>query len=318
MDKPLTINLPLAHKYGVQGLFQAVLRRWEKDGTYTDEVVAPWQENLITDFGMNGAATNMTYNYVSVGSGNTAPANTDTSLVSRVATQLIASSPVITSTTTSPYYNEYTHTYNFAVGAAAGNLNELGLHYTSTSYNQLCTRALFKDGSGNPVTIVVTASDQLILTYKIRIYLPEATTTNTFNIGGTDYTVTLRPAQLAAARNSNAVLTNGIGTTNAATGSLTVYYNNTGVLGAITGNPTGTNATETCTVTRAAYVSGNFYADYTHAFTISQANRANINCFSTNLPCPSYWQWSVSPAITKTSSQTLSFTHRVTWARYVP
>lgn len=306
------------HTYGIQGLFQAVLRRYNADGTYTDKVGADWQENLITNFGMNGAYNNLLYQYVSVGTGSTAPAETDTALVARLATQQQSAQPTITSTTSSPYYNEYTYNFTFTTGAVVGNITELGLHYSSTSYTSLVTRALFKDGSGVPTSIPVTAEDQLIITYKIRIYLPENTTTNVFTVNGTDYTVTLRPAQLSSTRNSSTVLSNGIGLTQIGGLSVTSYYGGSAVIGPITGTPTGTNGSDTVTVTRAAYVTGNFYADYTISFALASANRNQLQVWTHSTPCPSYWQWSVSPAITKTNTQTLSFTHRVTWARYVP
>ena len=99
---------------------------------------------------------------------------------------------------TSPYYISHIVEYHFAIGAAAGNLSELGVGWASSG-TTLFSRALILDSGGTPTTITVLSDEYLYVTYEHRFYPSETDATGsivfTGNIGGT-YTYTLRPAQI--------------------------------------------------------------------------------------------------------------------------
>ncbi len=85
-----------------------------------------------------------------VGSGNAAPAETDTALQARASTSNI--NVQSNNSNVSPRYGWRRRTFRFAAGAAAGNLSEVGVGWTTTA---VFSRALILDGSGNPTTITV-------------------------------------------------------------------------------------------------------------------------------------------------------------------
>ena len=122
----------------------------------------PRQSNLILSTAMSvisGLGV-----YLHVGTGSTAPTYSDTSLENFLTS---ANSPTWTDSPSvlngSVYEKESSKIFTFALGSVVGNLSELGVALQAST--SLQTRALFKDGVGDPTTIVVTALDQLVVTY---------------------------------------------------------------------------------------------------------------------------------------------------------
>ena len=160
-----------------------------------------FQNNLVLDNFFNKLTSPTvsfvragTYAKVMVGAGTTPPVNTDTEIESLIFQRDFNG----IGEALEPEYNAVDDTYDcvyhrefaFTEGEVVGNVSELGTVF-GASYSDddtLDTRALVKDSSGNPTTLVVTAEDQLIFTHEFVMKYPGQITTGTFDIGGTTHT----------------------------------------------------------------------------------------------------------------------------------
>lgn len=130
-------------------------------------ITLPRTKNLITRGGMD--AIEILGNNLHIGTGGTTPVFADTSLQSFIATKTGANWSANTSVLTGDdYVKESKNTFTFAIGAVVGNISELGISTTSNETSDIQTRALFKDGAGDPTTITVTSQDQLVVTYFVK------------------------------------------------------------------------------------------------------------------------------------------------------
>ena len=154
------------------------------------------QKNLILETKMQDS-TNLG-GVLHVGTGNTTPAYNDTGLVSVLTSAAgagwVASTSVLTA---SDYEKEVSNVFTFSLGAVVGNLAELGVSPSNNPLISFHTRALFKDGVGNPTVLTVTAQDQLVVTYFVKKTSSMLTTTSVVSadVGGTptDIDYTIRP-----------------------------------------------------------------------------------------------------------------------------
>jgi hypothetical protein len=288
----------------LSGMYKIEVER--PDGTR--KVLADWFPNLITNYGLNAIGINTTYvNNCQVGSGSTAPAFTDTSLVSRVASTSLYG--LVTGITgSSPYYSWGTFTYTFLAGAAAGNLSEVGI--SSASSGNLFSRALILDEEGDPTTITVLSDEVLYVTYQLRRYLPEVDTEGTVEIDGVTYSFVGRAASA-----------NGYGFWPAIfsavlhTGSNPSGLTYTGTLGTITATPTYQNGTPATVATIATYVADSHETSWTYSFSLSQGNATGgIAAFMFDLAGAKY-QFSVDPVIPKTADKVMTITIEAGWGR---
>lgn len=273
-------------------------------------VAAKWFPNLITDNGLNrmGAASD----YLSVcmvGSGSTAPANTDTSLQSQVA-----STGTVNSTTTgnnaSPRYGWKRRTYRFAAGAAAGNLSEVGVGYSTT---EVFSRALILDGGGNPTTITVLADEVLDVSYELRFYISEADVPFSVDISGVTYACVVRPSSINEAigdQIGDSISVNTFGRAN----GISAYETQT--LGAVTGAPGGPEFQVDWA--NSSYSAGTFYRTTVVTAGLNQANTATgIGSLRVdNTFCD--WQMNFTPKIPKDATKVLTLNVRSSWGRHVP
>lgn len=313
-------------KHGVAGYFKAHAFR-PSDGRIRE--LAPWQKNLITNNGMNRLAGNLEtgqfYNTLAVGSGTTAPSFTDVALVAQVAQTTNAGAPDNTNADVGvpePYVMA-TKIYTFGIGAAAGNLTELGLRGSNNLSAPLFTRALFRDASGTPTTIVVQPDEQLIVTYQLRVYIPTAKSTATVvNPGnGVSYTIEMLPTGVGARAGVSLMMAGGMFFGIASQTNQWVYSGATsGTLGSIANEPSGTRNVAAATATGLTYVPDSYQRDFTITWGLTAANFADIGGFALSSASsqnvnPIAWQWTVSPKITKTADQTLSFTFRLILVR---
>ena len=118
-----------------------------------------------------------------VGTGNTAPAVGQTGLVSEVAR-----------TTDRPFVDtvnfisagvyEFQVSRQFSVGVVGQILTEWGFSPVATAGNNLAVRELFRNTSNVPITIILTAGQQLRILYKARITLNTAIQNLTLNVAG--------------------------------------------------------------------------------------------------------------------------------------
>lgn len=150
-------------------------------------------DNLITNSGLDALAGTKFCQYCGVGSGSTAPANTDTALDTPVGSRISGSSakgPDGGTAGQSDYYSSLEMTYVFAKNTVVGNLSEICTAPGSTG--SIFSRALILDGSNNPTTITITPIDVLTVTYQLRLYIDTTDTTGSVTDGATTYTTTNR------------------------------------------------------------------------------------------------------------------------------
>lgn len=301
-------------KLGVCGFYKFEAVR--PDGSV--RVLADWFPNLITDYGLNGMGSGTgSGQYCRVGSGSTTPANSDTALVTQVASA-IRQSVTVGNNSPSPYYGWWRGVFEFAVGTAAGNISEVGISGSTTGAN-LISRALIRDSGGTPITLTVLSDEILRVTYEFRVYVIETDVTSTLTIKGVSTTLTVRPGEVATV------------------GALTIqnylqgsqhfrfftqnnynyaYVGASSGIGAINASPSGT-VHQSLAVVHAAYITGNFYRDSTLTFGTTEAI-GPIGAVMARSGDPAYWQIGFSPRINKVSGETLTITARVSWARYSP
>lgn len=281
----------------------------------TEVELTPVFRNLITNGGLDAIYTTGSNYAISgiiqacqVGSGSTAPANTDANLQTYVAGTASASGGGGNVTTTYGYKDM---SYTFAQGVATGNLSEVGIA-SAASAGTLFSRSLILDGSGNPTTITVLADEILTVSYQLRMYWPTADTTATVTISGTVYTITARPQETA----KSFYWADYIHAINGSSSIHYYYYIGTGVLSDATADA-GTGAKLAyggCS--RADYVSGTYYRDTTLSLSIGNGNgNLQLAVFTSGLGA---YQFQFSPTIPKDNTKTLSLTARISWGRYAP
>ncbi|MGI2079163.1 hypothetical protein [Shewanella putrefaciens] len=159
------------------------------------EVVLDWQDNLVLKdlFNTTSNASSIALHF---GTGTTPPLTTDTQLANKLATYFSLSTtsfygPNKTKNIRTGDVFTLTHVYKFegTAGAIRGNVSELGLYYV----NKYFTRALIKDGNGNPTTLTLKETDILTVEYMIGwtidVSVPLAVKTFTFD--GVETTATL-------------------------------------------------------------------------------------------------------------------------------
>lgn len=234
---------------------------------------------------------------VRVGSGTTAPVATQTTLVSPLASssggQAAASAysesaPTVVSNIWS---STITMTFQFGLGQVIGNVSEVGFALPNASAPTVHTRALVVDGNGNPTSITVTAQDQLTVIYKLTVSVPYTVQTGQVVISGVTYNYTAAKTATIAMGAGAIIWPNGAITTAA--------YN--GAFGAVGEAPAGTSAALTVTFPASAGTRRNF----TVTATTGEANLAGgITAINMN----GGFKFGFSPAIPKTSTQTLSLT----------
>ena len=263
-------------------------------------IVTDWFTNLITDGGLNRLGIESFYNssgYCQVGEGSTTPSVEDVNLTDYVA---YTESKATTDTVDIPsLYQQRVTTYSFALGAAAGNLTEVGVGWGSTT--NLFSHALILDAEGSPTSITVLSDEYLTVVYSYRIYgLPADSTgsvTFTGNIAGT-YNWTLRHSSFEP-------------------GLITLPFDFTtyakaydGSIGIINSYPSGVSDYLECT----AYVSGSLTTSATVSASITEGNFAS-GIKSMWFALGAYWQVEFDPVIPKTDQDTLSITFEMTWGR---
>lgn len=307
-------------KAGVKGYYR--IQKLRKGEVVYDSGDFP---NLITNSGLNYLAASTGWlSTCRVGTGTTAPAFTDANLETEIASVTNANNYDGTTTRTvfntdaigSIYYTANRRTYNFAEGAAVGNISEVAI---GPSTGNVFSRALIVDGAGNPTTITLLADESLRVFHELRLYPPVGD--NVHTVGA--YTVTTRAyrtdAQSAdgwafSPRSDSAAYTytqnfapsqfasNTFLAVNSATG-LTSYTGNLGT-GSPLQNPTV-----------AGYSSDSYTRTYTAVFSPATGN-LDFAMFIFAIGFTG-WQIHVSPNIVKSDLEELTVGLSISWGRYV-
>lgn len=311
----------------LQGEYRLVINR--QDGSQQD---TGWFPNLILNQGLDrlGLGTSPYYSiirYAHVGSGTTAPAATQTGLVTFVAAAdnsyralgFTGDAAESASNEGAPGYGAvHTWKFAFAQGAVVGNITEIGVGWDASG-NTLFSRALILDSGGSPTTITLVNIDQLTVYYRIRAVPVLTDASGTIDISGTTYSYTIRAANVASFAAANTSLFGGSGYfSSVGTSPIgATVYPATSTLGTVTGAPSGTPYGVT-SVTQGSYTTGNYYRDATFNWDINSGNApGGIGAIKFNFGVfnDMQFQMSLSPAIPKDNVKTFSIVMRHSWAR---
>lgn len=167
----------------------------------------PWQKNLILDAGITRllSTNGSVLQYISVGSGSTAPAVGQTQLVSKIA-HTNRSASHSHGYDAEEGYGWTIFTCQFNQGQAAGNISELGVGWDGTN---LWSRALVLDAEGNPTTITVLSDEFLTVRYELRSwYIVPAPHVIDYDYDGTPMSTTvtyIAPPRTSSSNGASAI-----------------------------------------------------------------------------------------------------------------
>jgi hypothetical protein len=307
----------------LEGEYNIVITRG--DGT-TEET--GWFKNLILNQGLDrlGANSGVIFSYAQVGSGTTPPLVTNESLETYVAssnTQIVQYSSY-TNSGASLYYGEQTFIFTFTQGAVVGTIAEVGVSWENTAGNNLFSRALILDGSGNPTTLSLTSIDQLTVYYKLRFYPTIVDAAGSVLIGATSYNYTIRVAGAGSWGNSNfliAAATNfskAFGAEFYAPGVALNPITSTGMNGSFAGSTYNISTSTPGEVVTAAYVPGSYYIDATFTAGVNVANGSGgFQGMYVYWGNQAAWQFQVlfNNPIPKDNTKQFTLVLRYSWAR---
>jgi hypothetical protein len=323
----MKLDIPLRLKCA--GRYKISLRR--EDGSLRQET--EWFDNLITNQGLDYIGTGGTdYNLAfssnsfltrcAVGTSSATPAFTDTTLGAQLAAQppygtvgdITAYSPSYVAGP--PAYLTASHTYTYTLGAVVGNITEVGVGIypvgsVSTDPIAVFSHALIMSG-GSPTTISVTSADQLEVTFELRWYVDTTLNPYTVTISGTGYSGD--SLSLTTALSTAFVLASSIDA-NAPGNNTTRCYVYNGSIGTVTTAPSGTSA-DLGQAPIPSYTTGTYTKSYTYSANTTTGNLSGgitAIAIQTTKQC---WQFSISPALAKDSTKTMTLTFAVSWARY--
>lgn len=334
------IELPCAGHVGVGGYFR--LECVKDDGR--SFWLTDWFHNNVTNVGLDMMATNTgRYGCCQVGSGNSAPANSDTALQTFLAGTSSRSFQGNTYVAGPPAYIQSYIRYDFAINQVIGNISELGVGPSASTGTNLFSRELIRDAAGNPTTVSVPSNSQVRVHYKIRHYPPMVDVPGVLN--GTIYggaatrNFTRRAAMISSINNINysatwepfnerqvvaPIFATSSGTYTYITGSDQISTRlASGAIGGITGYPSNTKETN-YSYSASSYSSGSFNRNI--VITIGHLHvTGDIKSilYSAGSDFRNIWHMSACPfqvefdtAIAKGANDTFAFTVGVSWGRY--
>jgi hypothetical protein len=298
-------------------------------------------DNIILNTGLNRIVSGNTIPSCYIGTGTSNPTFEDLSLQSFSAgTSTIQSNSITVNVSTLPYYQAYIRRYRFNAGQLNGNYSEIGVGWASTS-GGLFSRALIKDGLGNPTTITILSDEFLDVFYELRGYIPDD---NTVQINATGisptFEITAHPILINRTGNNTVfpssvyyLNTNdlpsgwsppvGSGTIgNQVSPSVYAFYlgiSNATSLYSSTASPGVLNFSPAVvdSYTSSTYITDSYYLDWTLVYGLNRIN-TTINGFLIGSTNAGVWQYLFNTPIVKSSSQTLTITIRTSWGRYTP
>lgn len=184
-----------------------LIRRKAADESVVQETA--WCKNILTLYYFNQAMTTTGIQPLGcvVGTGNTTPAESDTSLDTFLAgTDTKQTQGAWTkNTTVSPRSTTLSITYRFGEGVAAGNVAEVGMTIATSpnSGTPIISRALVVDSGGSPTTITVLSDEYLDVVWDVTFYVPEDDT-GSFNMdidgASTSFDYTVRAIDMNSIR----------------------------------------------------------------------------------------------------------------------
>jgi len=282
-------------------------------------------DNLILNSGLNRIATGSAFNGCSIGTGSITPAITQTTLAAYTNyTSNITTSSEGLQVSFLPFYGFSRKTYRFSAGSLNGNYSELGIGWAA---NQLFSRALIKDGNGNPTTITVFPDEILDVIYEVRLYIPTTDVVTTGSLTGFSGSIqiTRRPiftTQVGSNTTSGNKGWTPLDSSNTVGGSAGALRDNSALyptsftqLLPMTTPSSSVSAFVTGTLTTAAYVNNSLERNFTLNFNTSQGIGTYQHFIMEIGMCGAY-QYLFSVPIVKTSDQVLELQFKSSWGRY--
>jgi hypothetical protein len=287
-----------------------------------DDIIeeTPWFHNTILDQGldrMGATASAEIINSAQVGTGTTAPSTTQTSLTSFLA-GVNRGSPYPNSSVNSgsPNYQSLkTWIFTFTQGAVVGTISEVGVGWASTGAT-LFSRELIRDGGGSPITLSLTAIDQLIIYYELTFTPTITTGSGSVVLNSITYNYSSRLLRAASFAETPFVV---LGQRLAFIQDVYTFQSGAS-LAAITANfPNGTQISSgtQSSITTGSYTTGNYYLDKSVFWDVGRANDAGgIGALMVDLTGAGiYYQIVFTTPIPKTNTQQLTLVLRFSWAR---
>ena len=259
-----------------------------------------WTDNLITNSAFNNwfdttSVVGFSLSYCQVGTDNTTPDPSDTQLGSMIAETASANTASFSQqTSVAPFYTQVERTWTFGLGDVVGNISEVGIRSGSGTGGYLVSRALFLDGMGSPTTITVLADEQLRITYQMRCQFPDQDIVTTVD----GYSVTLRACEVDDSNYWNPTVSWRFSPSNNSIAGRAY----TGVIGSITGNPSGTSYSSS-SFSSSTYVADSLTRTSTVIWDITTANDS-LQSF--DMYAGHRWQFQVSPTVDKTADDQLT------------
>lgn len=240
---------------------------------YTQQVKREYKfKNVIVDQGLDylvsgqGAIREIA-SYCQVGTGSTAPSESDTGLVSALSPRVLGStSTTVAQGWSGTDYYHFTQTVLFDAAQVNGNLTEFAWWrlLNDGAGQVIWNRALFRDEEGNAITVTKTSEEQLRIFYTIHIIPPADDVVDTIELDGNMYEYTIRSwfvGQNAGGWRNQGVA-NPVSFARYFSGDTTVpsAYGNVSQP-ARTGDANGLGTASSGTSSVAGYTNGNFYRD---------------------------------------------------------
>lgn len=284
-------------------------RIWKHSSRGT--VLAAEFPNLLTNAFYDRVATAATLAFCQIGAGSTAPAPTDTNLVSYINNtgNAITTNSVYVAGT--PDYIEYSRTFRFTAGTATGTIAEVGMSWTTGTGN-LMSRALVLDSGGSPTTITVLSDETLDVEYRFRWYPPMSDVTGTLTLSGVPYNYTLRASFVnVSGWSAQSLATAGVGS--GTVFSPTVFGTGS-VLGSRTSQPSGgASSLLSATTVLASYTNGTFYRQLNLTVPLANGNVAGgIKAMTCGFNV-GFYQILFDTIVPKDSTKVMTFSIRLGW-----
>lgn len=307
------MNVKLENKVGAR--FKLITHKG--DGIPVRET--DWFHNMVLDSGLARMTVGGWIDRCCVGTGNSTPAPTQTTLdnfLASTTTTVANSEASVVNTVIEPYYFGAKITWRFSQGVASGNISEVGLGWGGIN---LWNRALIRDASGNPATITVLSDEYLDVVSEVNVYPPTGSGTfdlsdknnNIISRHNYNYKPKISPGAWYAAKVQFG------NTSNSSSDMLNMY---SGPMGnSVTASPSSfmlskkasqKSLTNGC---QAILDLGLSEANHAHrSFLINIVGMMSLEGKLNGI------QLEITPTITKLNSQLMTYTFELSWGRYEP
>lgn len=286
-----------------------------RDGAVSEDMEFP---NLILNAGLDRWGTGRIIDRCFCGAGTTAPAPSDVSMGSLIATSTTTQVvPSYRTANATERWTEITICYRFAAGVGTGTWYEIGMGWDSG----LWSRALIKDGSGLPTSITKLSDETVDVYYTLRIQFPASDITGSILLKGVTYDYVLRPADISNVPNTQtAVFEAFAGAPTTTSGDMRAGASTIGSVTAAAPATAWGGAT-----TAAAYTPGSYKRRLTFDAGLNDLNVAG-GFFALGFflrgggSLQTAWQMGfyisgIATAVPKTNAEVFSLTIDFTWAR---